>query len=138
MSGVKFGFLIFFFFLRILSLTHCLVAEKMWEKRESFDFVFIFGIFSICVNIFGHNCLMMLLCCAYELLYLIWVFWFHYAFFFLQWHFIVALDVLIVWLLLSRACDLDLGLWVLLIFIGGVMNLMLLEDFEFGMSCMMC
>jgi hypothetical protein len=111
----------------------------MWEKSESFDFifVFVFGVFSICVNIFGHNCLMMLLCCAYELLYLIWVFWFHYAFFFFFCNGI-ALDVLIVWLLLSRACDLDLGLWVLLIFIGGVMNLMLLEDFELGMSCMMC
>ena len=88
-----------FYFLRILSLTLCLVAEKMWEKRESFDFVFVFvfGVFSICVNIFGHNCLMMLLCCAYELLYLIWVFWFHYAFFFfLQWHCIGCVNCMLV------------------------------------------
>ena len=38
---------------------------------------------------------------------------------------------------MRRACDLDLDLdlWVLLIFIGGVMSLVLHEYLELGMSC---
>ena len=61
--------------------------------------------------------------------------WFDYFLF----HYVfgdgIAIGYVSVELLMCMACDLDVDLKVLLIFIGGVMSLVLLEDFELGMSC---
>ena len=53
--GITF-FFFSIFFLKILSLTHYLVAEKMWERRGKFLYFGFSGFMSTCLDVIIQLC----------------------------------------------------------------------------------